>query len=253
MTFTTHRAVLATALSLASLPALVAQTRTNVAACGDANYVDVANFAQTIATVSSAPGYSEELWSQGHFLGFTGRYYSAQMESYSFGSQRAGIGLLSLRVGPNTVRQTWSTTFAANPADSLRVDILGTNTSKQYNLSGLTLILTGNVQANLSGSFALAWPPNGVFVDGNLNGDATGRTTASMVGFTATTTNNLRFGHQQFRGHGEVWGVGNNSVVSYAMDPMTLQLNAAINMFWFTVNLALVNASHAAVSINLFR
>src|ERR1041384_3914559 len=34
MTFTTHRAVLATALSLASIPALAAQTRTNVAWCG---------------------------------------------------------------------------------------------------------------------------------------------------------------------------------------------------------------------------
>jgi hypothetical protein len=253
MTFTTHRAVLATALSLAAIPTLVAQTRTNVAWCGDSNSVDVANFAQTIATVSSAPGYSEELWSTGHFLGFAGRYYSAQMESYSFGSSRAGIGLLSLRVGPNTVRQTWSNTFAASPTDSVRMDILGANTSKQYNLGGMTLVVSGNVQANLSGSFALAWPANGAIVDGTLSSDATGRASATLVPFNVTMNNNLRFGHQQFRGRGEVWASGNSSVVRYDLDPMTLSMTASINMVFVTIGIGLVNASHAAVSIALFR
>jgi hypothetical protein len=252
---TIHVAVLATALALTALPA---QTRTQAAACGTHSSVCVINFGQVTATVQNAPGCNVLLWSEGTFLNYGGQFYETQMESYSFGPARVGLGLMSLRVGGNTVRSVLAGTAAATPRDSVRMDVWGGNRSKTFNVAGIAVVVSGNVNVNLSGDCQLAWPANGVIIDGIISGDGTGRASAALAspvgGVTATAPNTIRLGRQQMRGRGEVFAAGNFSALRYDMDPMTVQLSASLNLFGvFTLTSSLVNATRAAISIANFR
>lgn len=253
----TIRVAAFTALTLSSFTVLSAQTRTSMTFCGTSSSVSILNVGRLTATVQQAPGCNEQLWCEGTFLNQSGQYYEVQMESYSFGPARVGIGLLSLRVGPNTVRSVLAGSAAANPSASVRMDVFGANASKTFSVAGIPVVVSGNVNVNLSGSCALAWPQNGVFIDGTISGDGTGRASAALAspvsGVTASAPNTIRFGRQQMSGRGEVWNVGNFSALRYDMDPMTVQLSASINLLFFTFTSSLVNATRAGLSIANFR
>jgi len=98
----------------------------------------------------------------------------------------------------------------------------------------------------------------GVIIDGTISGDGTGRASAALAspfaGVTPSAPHTLRLGRQQMSGRGEVFAVGNFSVLRYEMAAMTVQLSAAINVFGlFTITSSLVNATRAAVNIANFR
>jgi hypothetical protein len=235
-----------------------AQVRTQLTSCGTSSSVLVGNFARTTATVSSSPGMHEQLWAEGTFLGFAGRYYIAEVESYGSPNSRYGIGLCSLRIGPNTVRQRWITSLYASASDSVTQDLLGTNTTKQITISGVPVVVSGNVQVAMSFNNSFAWPASGVIIDGTLVGNATGRASAALAAaypwLGARATHTLRFGRQQFQGRGEVYAQGNFSNLTYDLDGMNLQLVASLTFGGAVfVNSTLVSASRGAVRIFNFR
>jgi hypothetical protein len=238
---------------------LPAQVRTQLTACGTSSSVLVGNFARTTGTVSTYPGLHEQLWSEGTFLGFSGRFYISEVESYGSPNSRYGIGLCSLRIGANTVRQRWVSTISAVASDSVTQDLLpGAGTSRQYSIGGFAVVVSGNVQVAMSFNHSFAWPSSGVIIDGTLVGNATGRTTAALASpnpyMGARTSFNLRFGRQQFQGRGEVWSQGNFSTLTYDLDGINLSLTASVLVWGLPVFAStLVSASRAAVHIVNFR
>ena len=230
MTSTTFRVASTIALSLCISSAAFAQTKARYTYCGSSSpEIEGLNAARATAMPGSNPGLQQELWCEGDFLGYSGRYYTVLAEAYGSTLNFGGIGKWEMRVGSSTVRSSYVSILTAKQKKGVSQSLLSSNTSKDYSFTFIPIRLSGNLGLDLDVDLDYFFGVSQARTNGSISGQATGSLSVAVTGTLArfwrvTQSHVIDFGRQEFKGKAEVLRRADNSDLAYEMGSMRVYL-----------------------------
>lgn len=234
MTTKTTRCASALLLAACLMSAAFAQTNARYTYCGNSNLdLEGLNGARTTAMPGTAPGLQQELWCEGDFLGYGGRYYTVLAEAYASTYNFGGIGKWEMRVGRSTVRSSYASVLTYRQKSAVNQDLLKNGTSKDLNFGFMSARLNGSLALDLDVNLDYFFGVSQARTNGAISGHATGSLSASVIApsiWRVTQSHNIDLGRQEFRGKAEVLRRADNSELAYSMSLMRVYLNLCFHL-----------------------
>ncbi len=252
------RGACALLLPLAMAATALAQEKTRTVLVGNTE-CQALNVAHARAQAATTPLADLNLWADGTFLGYRGRFYG--VDAHAAGSKGGGFGSVALRVGGNAIQIGVAVPLLPRCSRSLQQSLLPANTSKQYWVGGLPVLVSGNITIKESLDLQFRLNANAAapaVIEGTMSGEATGSVSAQLAvpitGYAAKVYSQaFRFGKQDFNGKVEAYTTTTSSALGYTLSPVSLVLIlSTTSVFGNSWALWPVIASHPGMSLVSF-